>query len=440
MKFDIDPTQEDILKSFIFLSIPMMLEMAAQNLFNLVDTYFVSRISYAAIGALVTAGILNMVFVSVVVGVSSGTGIYVASLWGAKRHIEARRFYSNAVLLALFLGIFSTAVVLAFLSHILHLVSLKGATFKYAREYMSVMAFGFVPNFLFFVNNAAIRAVALPSVALKVMVVVNMLNAVLDPLFIFGLSMGIKGAALATVVSMVAGIVFQLVLFKKNEFGFLGLVPDPSILKSIVRKGFFAFLQLFFRITSMLFIIRIIGEISQAAVSAYGAVIRIFQVLLFAVFGMGNAAFVVVGQNYGAGFIERVKKGAFTALVVAVLFVGFLDLLLYIFRYPVVSLFIGDSRVKSIALDLIRFYSFSYPFVVLSVISSRVSMALKDTERPSLVNLVNLWFFNVPLAYFLSLHMGERGVWIAIAASNFTSFVLSYAVMRLNLKRVEKES
>ncbi len=440
MKFDIDPTREGILKSFILLSIPMTLEMAAQNIFNLVDTYFVSRIGYAAIGALVTSGIVNMLFVSVVVGISSATGMYVASLWGAKRKLEAQRFYSNAVTISIVVGVISSCVVLSFLSKLLHLASLKGVTFEYAREYLSVIAMGFVPSFVFFVNNAAIRSVALPSVALKVMVIINLLNAVLDPLFIFGFSMGIRGAAVATVFSMVVGIAVQAYLFRGNNFRFLGFKVDFKIVKSIVRKGFFAFLQLFFRITSMLFIIRIIGEISQAAVAAYGAVIRIYQVLLFAVFGMGNAAFVIAGQNYGARMIDRVKKSAKVGLEVALIFVGALDLLLYLFRDAVVSVFIHDAYVKSIALEFIFFYSISYPFVVLSIISSRISIALKDTERPSIVNLVNLWFFNVPLAYFLSLHMAERGVWVAIAVSNLTSFILSYLVMRMNLRRIEHEA
>ncbi len=436
MRFDVDPTSVSIPKSLIILSIPMMLEMAAQNLFNLVDTYFVSRIDYAAIGALVTAGIIGVIFFSLAVGVATASGIFVASHWGAKRRELAISYYSNAIALAFGVGLLAMFVVWMFLSRILHLAGLKGVTFEYARQYLSVSLFAFVPNYIFYVNNTTIRSIAVPTIALKVMVVVNLLNAVLDPVFMFLLGFGIRGAAFATIFSLLIGIAAQTVLFRRHSFVFSPVLIELEKAKELVRKGFFAFLHLFFRVSSMLVIIRIIGEISQAAVSAYGVVIRIYQVLLFIVFGMANAAFVVVGQNLGAGLFNRVRKAAFLSLLYAVAFVGTLDFALFVFRDPIVGFFVENAHVRDIALNVIFFYALSYPFVVASVISSKVSMALKDTERPSIANLVNLWFFNVPLAYYLSLKMGDTGVWLAIALANFTAFVLNFLIMRSNLRRL----
>ncbi len=437
MKFDINPTKEPILKSIVYLSIPMMLEMGAQNIFNLVDTYFVSRIAYEAIGALVASSMITILFFSLAVGISTATGMYVAAYWGAKKYKRAKYLYSNALILLSAVSIFVSVFVFIFLKDILRIIGLKGLTFTYANQYLSIAVMGFLFNFVFYLNNTTIRSVSLPTIALKVMVFANLLNIVLDPFFIFYLKLGVKGAALSTIVSIFSGIVLQNVMLKKRQFSFTGFRINKKILKNIVKKGFFAFLQLFFRISSMLILIKIIGMISQPAISAYGTVIRIYQVLLFMVFGMANASFVITGQNFGARLIKKAKKSAFISIGIAVLFIGTLNFILYFNKDALLSLFISNAYVKNIALNVMFFYAVSYPFVIASTISSRISMALQDTKRPSLVNLFNLWFFQVPLAYFLSFHFKETGVWVSIAASNLTAFILNFSIMIFNFKRIQ---
>ncbi len=435
MHFDIDPTKEPIFKSIIYLSVPMILEMGAQNIFNLVDTYFVSRIAYEAIGALVTSSMIMLIFVSVAVGISTATGIYVATYWGAKKYNRTKLLYSNSLLLSCFVSVFFSIAVYAFIPQILHLVGLEGMTLVYAKEYLSVSIVGLVLNFVFSLNNSTIRSLSLPSIALRVMILSNLLNIVFDPFFIFYIGLGIKGAALSTIVSIFFGVILQFVLLYRHKIYYIGLRINAQMMKNIIRKGIFASLQLFFRISSMLVLIKIIGSISQMAISAYGAVIRIYQVLLFMVFGVANASFVITGQNFGARLMHRAKKSAFLIIFLAVIFIGGLDLILYISRDFMISLFIKDGMVKSIAENLMLFYAVSYPFVVASTISSRTSMALHDTKRPSMVNLFNLWFFQLPLAYFLSLKFNETGVWVAIAISNITAFLFNFYIMCVNLNR-----
>ncbi len=438
MKFNIDPTKEPILKSVVLLSIPMMLEMGAQNVFNLVDTFFVSKIAYQAIGALVTSSIIAVLFLSVSVGISTATGMYIATYWGAKKYKRAKFLYSNSIILTLFISVTFSAVVLIFLSDILRIVGLKGETLIFAKQYLSISAMGFLFNFILSVNNATLRSLSLPSFSLRVMVFTNVLNAFLDPFFIFYLHLGIKGAAVSSIVSIFFGVIMQFVLLKKNDFYFIGLRINKNIIEKIIKKGFFATLHLFFRISSMLVLIKVIGILSQPAISAYGVVIRVYQILLFMVFGLANTAFVIVGQNFGAKLTDRVKKGAFSVIIFAVILIGTLNFVLYFNRDFLLSLFIDNEYVKNMAKSVMLFYALSYPFVIVSTISSRISMALHDTKRPSMVNLFNLWFFQLPLAYFLSLKFQEDGVWASIAISNFTAFVLNFSIMYLNIKRVQK--
>ncbi|WP_025209471.1 MATE family efflux transporter [Hippea sp. KM1] len=435
----VDPTKEPLLKSIVLLSIPMMLEMAAQNLFNLVDTYFVSRISYKAIGALVSSSITMMVIYSISIGISTACGMYIAYFWGAKKFSRAYFFYSNAFGFIVVLSLVLVAVFYFFLRDIVSLVGLKGDVFVYAYNYLSVSVLGLGLNFLFSLNNSSLRSISLPSLALIVMVLTNSLNAVLDPLFIFYLKMGIKGAAFSTIVSVFLGLALQLYFLFRRGF-YIAFRVRLEIIKRIVKKGVYASLHLFFRIVSMLVLIRIIGGISQMAISGYSVVIRIYQVLLFLVFGIANASFVVVGQNFGAKRVDRLKRAPWYAILFGVCFVGLLNVVLYLNRDFMLGLFVNASGVFSIARDVLFFYFLSYPFVIASTIAARSSMALHDTKRPSMINLFNLWFFLLPLAYILSKHYGVKGVWASIAVSNLTAFLANMVLLKLNIRRAIYET
>ncbi|WP_022669841.1 MATE family efflux transporter [Hippea alviniae] len=434
----VDPTKDPIFKSILFLSIPMILEMVAQNIFNLVDMYFVSRIAYQAIGALVSSSLTIMLLFSVSVGISTATGMYVASLWGAKEFKKASLFFSNVILFVILFGAFLSIVFYIFLSDIVRFVGLEGLTAQYAKEYLSVASIGFIFNFVFNLNNSTLRSISLPSVVLGIMILSNLLNIVLDPLFIFYFKMGIKGAALSTIVSVIIGIAIQFFYLSKNSF-YVKLKMKAKVIKKVLKKGIFASLHLLYRIGSMLVLIKFVGTISQEAISSYSVVIRIYQILLFMVFGLANTSFVIVGQNYGAKNYDRAKSGAFSVILFGILLVGGLNVLIYLFKEPILSVFVENTEVKRIAESVMFFYFISYPFVVASTIAARSSMALHDTKRPSMVNLVNLWFFMLPLAYILQKFYGLDGIWSAIAISNFTSFIANGMILIFNLKRVRDE-
>ena len=435
----IDPTKEPILKSVIYLSIPMMFEMLAQNFFNLVDVYFVSKISYLAIGALVSCSIILMVMYSFFIGISTSSGIFIASSWGARKFLKARFYYINAFSLVAVSSLLFSLVLFLSLPKILALIGLTGSTETFALQYMKVASMGLFFIFFFSLNNSTLRSIALPTLSLKVMILANILNTILDPLFIFYFGLGMKGAALATLVSLSISISLQLLFLRKYGF-FPKLKFKKTAVKQILNKGIYASMHLFFRITSMLALIKLISSISEVALSAYSTVVRIFQLLLFLVFGLANTAFVIVGQNYGAKYLDRARKGAFLVIFFGLAFVGTLDVLIYIFKCQIISVFLKNPDAKLVAQRIVVFYFLSYPFVIASTISARASMALQDTKRPSLINLLNLWFFMLPLAWFLSKRLNLDGIWLAIAISNFTSFIANTVILIANFRSAQNET
>ncbi len=417
----------------------MMVEMLAQNFFNLVDVYFVSRISYLAIGALVSCSIILMIMYSFFIGVSTSSGIFIASSWGAKKFLRARFYYINAFSLVVISSLLFSIILFSSLPNILNFIGLRGLTKTFATQYMKVASLGLFFIFFFSLNNSTLRSIALPTLSLKVMILANILNTVFDPLFIFYFGLGMKGAALATLVSLTISIFLQILFLKKQGF-FLKFKINKKAVKKILSKGIYASLHLFFRITSMLALIKLISSLSEVALSAYSTVVRVFQLLLFLVFGLANAAFVIVGQNYGAKYLDRAKKGAFLVIVFGVILVGSLDILLYLFKNPIISIFLKDTDTKLIAQRIVLFYFLSYPFVIVSTIEARVSMALQDTKRPSVINLLNLWFFMLPLAYLLSKRLNLNGIWFAIAISNLTAFLANTILLIANFRRAQNEA
>lgn len=417
----------------------MMVEMLAQNFFNLVDVYFVSRISYLAIGALVSCSIILMIMYSFFIGVSTSSGIFIASSWGAKKFLRARFYYINAFSLVVISSLLFSIILFSSLPNILNFIGLRGLTKTFATQYMKVASLGLFFIFFFSLNNSTLRSIALPTLSLKVMILANILNTVFDPLFIFYFGLGMKGAALATLVSLTISIFLQTLFLKKQGF-FLKFKINKKAVKKILSKGIYASLHLFFRITSMLALIKLISSLSEVALSAYSTVVRVFQLLLFLVFGLANAAFVIVGQNYGAKYLDRAKKGAFLVIVFGVILVGSLDILLYLFKNPIISIFLKDTDTKLIAQRIVLFYFLSYPFVIVSTIEARVSMALQDTKRPSVINLLNLWFFMLPLAYLLSKRLNLNGIWFAIAISNLTAFLANTILLIANFRRAQNEA
>ena len=416
----------------------MMIEMLSQNLFNLVDVYFVSKVSYFAIGALVSSSIILMVVYSIFIGIATATGIYVASNVGAKKPSQAKFYYANAFSMVLFLSFIFSLVLYFLLGFILNFINLEGLTRIFAYQYLSVSVLGLIFNFLFSLNNSVLRSNALPALVVKVMILANVLNAILDPFFIFYLGFGIRGAAVSTILSLIVGISLQIVFLNKNGYYFK-LVFRKKIISKLFGKGIFASLHLFFRIISMLVLLRFVGSFSQIALSAYSLVIRVYQVLLFLVFGLANTSFVIVGQNYGARLFNRIKGGVFLVLFIGLVFIGILDVLIYLLKNPILSVFVNGFNAKEIAFNIMFYYFISYPFVILATISARSSMALHDTKRPSMINLFNLWFFMLPMAYILSKNYGLNGLWLSIAVSNFTSFLANAGLLILNLKRVKNE-
>ncbi|MGC8502032.1 MATE family efflux transporter [Desulfurella sp.] len=431
---NIDPTKDPIIKSLVSLSIPMIIESNLQTVFSLVDTFFVSRISYSAIGALVSSSMLLMLISSLTIGISIASSIFFTQSFGARNYKMANTVYSNALIVMLAFS-FVSMMLYPFLDTILRLLSLKNSTLIFAKQFLSISILGLPVSFVFGLNSTTLKSMSLPNKTLLIMLIATVVNIALDPLFIFAFKMGIKGAALATICSMFIGILLQIYVISKTKLR-LKFDINIKLIKQLLNKSIFASFHLMIRILSMLLIIKIIAMHSQVAVSSYSIVTRIYQILLFMIFGISNAAAVIVGQNIGSKNWAFVKEGVEKSLLFGSAFIIFLDILLFVFSGIIIKVFTSDKACFEIAKNAFLYYALSYPFFAAGSIANRITMACGNTFLPSIMNFFSLFLFQLPLAYFLSIQMKLNGIWLSILAANILNFMLNILILKYNLSKL----
>ncbi len=438
-------TKKEIAKEFRRLSFPMVSEMFFQNLFNLVDTFFVSKIGYAAIAAVTSSAILLMLFMTLAFGISAASGSLIAIKKGRGEGEQIPYILYDALVLSvpvslvvlLFAGTLSLSLPSA--------LGLKGDSFNLAEQYLLITFYGIPLFFVLPIINSALRSIGKPAQALKVVVVANIINIILDPILIFGLGiispLGVRGAAISTIISRMCGVILQLYFLKKSFVFNISLKKYTAsamhFILPIIKNAIPAAMHLTWRILSMLVIVRIVSIFGSKPLAAFGIVIRSFQVILFPTFGLGNAAFVMVGYSVGAKRFDLLKKSVSIALTYAILFVIAVSVIYFVFSSQIIGIFSSDSEVIADGSLFMKFQAISYPAVGATVIFSRVFMGTGDTLTPSIVNLVNLFFFMIPLAYLLSVSLGYGtiGVWTALPLSNITGCIIFSILYKLNLKK-----
>lgn len=431
---NIDPTKDPVIKSLIGLSIPMIIESNLQTVFNLVDTFFVSKISYSAIGALVSSSILLMLISAFTIGISIASSIFFTQSYGAKQFSKANIIYSNALIVMIVFSILSFGLY-PFLDTILKLLGLEDFTLIYAKEFLSVSILGLPISFIFGLNSSTLKNMSLANQTLTIMFIATIINIALDPLFIFVLKMGVKGAALATICSMFIGLILQIYVMSKTKLT-LTFNINIKLIQQILGKSIFASFHLIVRILSMLLIIKIIAMHSQVAISSYSIVTRIYQILLFMIFGISNAAAVIVGQNIGSKNWSFVKEGVEKSLLFGTAFIGILDILLFLLSGNIIQLFTHQPKCFEIAKDAFLYYALSYPFFAMGSIANRITMACGNTFLPSIMNFFSLFLFQLPAAYFLSIWLKLHGIWLSILLANIINFLLNIAILKYNLSKL----
>lgn len=436
---DRDYTAMDVRRAITLLGIPMVLEMAMESLFAVVDVFFVSRLGTEAVAVVgLTEGVLMVVY-SLAWGLAAGITAVVARRTGEKDREGANVAAVQGLLLALVLGLLLGLPGLVAPGALLQAMGASPHVTAMGAPFMRIMLGGNVVILLLFGINAIFRGAGNAALAMRALWLANGVNIVLDPILIFGLgpfpAMGVTGAAVATLAGRSCGVVYQCWhLFDgrgKVQLARRHLRVAWAALWNVVRLSGAASAQFLIASASWLFLVRIVAGFGSDAVAGYTIAVRIIIFAMLSAWGIANAASTLVGQNLGASKPDRAARSAWLCGHVNTVYMTSMALLFFAIAPWAIGYFTSVPDAALIGVQALRIISAGYFFYAYGMVLSQAFNGAGDAMTPVWLNLVCFWLLEIPLAWYLAQRMeAPEGVFIAIAVSESLLALLCMAIFR----------
>ncbi len=435
-----DFTEGPIGRAVILLAVPMVLEMALESVFAVVDVFWVARLGAASVAAVgLTESMLALIY-ALAIGLAMAATAMVARRIGERDRERAARTAVQAIALGLVISL-PLGVLGALLAP--RLLAFMGATpdvLSVGSRFTAVMLGGNVVIVLLFLINAIFRGAGDAAVAMRVLWLANAINLVLDPCLIFGLgpfpALGVTGAAVATTTGRGIAVLLQLVTLARGTSHLSirrdHLRLDPATMLALLRLSGSAILQSLIGTASWIGLVRILSTFGSAALAGYTIAIRIVIFGLLPSWGMSNAAATLVGQNLGAKKPDRAARSVFLAGAYNMAFLAVVGLLFVSIPGTLIGLFTHDPDVGTIATQGLRIIAAGFLFYAWGMVLVQAFNGAGDTWTPTVINFFVFWLWEIPLAYVLSVRggFGPRGVFLAIAIAFSTLAVVGAILFR----------
>ncbi len=425
-------------------AIPAIIAMTASSLYNMVDAIFIGQ----GVGPLAISGLaLTFPFMNMATAfgtlVGAGASTLVSMLLGQRNYDIARKVLGNVVILNLIIGTLFTIISLIFLDPILYFFGASDQTIPYAREYMVIILLGNTISHMYFGLNAMLRSSGHPKKAMAATIATVLLNAILDPLFIFVFDMGIRGAAIATILAQIVSLIWIIVIFSNKNallhFDRKGFRFEPRIAKDSISIGMAPFLMNFVSCFVVIFInnrLKLYG--GDLAIGAYGIINRIVFVFIMIVMGLTHAMQPIAGYNYGAKQMPRVYQVLKQTIVCATVVMTFGFLICEIFPRTVVSIFTTDNELIDRAAHGLRLIVIMFPVVASSIVIGNFFQSIGKPKRAIFLSLSRQLLYLVPCLWILPVFMDIAGIWAAFIFSDFLAS-LTAVILLWNFSKNNKE-
>lgn len=435
-----DFTEGPIGRALLLLAIPMVLEVALESVFAVVNVFWVNRLGARAVAVVgLTEAMFSLIY-ALGMGLGIGATALVARRIGEKRPEEAGRVAVQAIALGMLVALPIAVGGGVFAPDLLRLMGADPDVVAAGTGFARVMFIGNFVVLLLFLINAIFRGSGDAAIAMRCLWLANACNLVLDPLLIFGIGpfpeLGVTGAAVATTVGRGVGVLYQFYRLAGRDRRFV-IEPrhvrlDFGIMRTLVRLSSTGILQILVGTTSWVALVRIISTFGATAVAGYTVAIRVVLFALLPSWGLSNAAATMVGQSLGAGKPDRAERSVWRAGFYNMLFLGVIGALFIAFAPLIVRAFTSDPGVARYAVQALRIVSAGYLFYAYGMVLSNSFNGAGDTTTPTLINIACFWLFEIPLAYVLArpLGFGPAGAFVAITLAFSLLAVVSLLIFR----------
>jgi len=424
---EVDYTQISLKRAIFLLAVPMILELMMETTFAVADIFFVGKLGASAVATVGLTETYLFLFYSIAMGLSVAVTAIIARRIGEKNKEDAAKSAVQAIALGVLASIPFLIAGIFFSKELLALMGGDPWVIEEGYKYTQWMLGGNVVIMLLFVINAIFRGAGDAAVAMWVLTIANVINIILDPILIFGWgpipAMGIEGAAIATNIGRGIGVLMQLwLLFKGGKqirLSLSQLYLDAKIMLNILKTSLGGIGQMIISMTSWIFLMRILADIGSEAVAGTTITIRIMMFAMMPAWGLSNAAATLVGQNLGAGNPDRAEATIWKVGTYNMFYLIIVSLLFFFFNEELVGIFTNDKAVVTIGAEWLQILSYSFFVYGWWMVSVQAFNGAGDTKTPTKINLVFFWLIQIPLSYFLAIHLGweQSGVFWGVFVS-----------------------
>lgn len=443
-----DYTRGPIKRCIILLAIPMMLELALESVFAIVDIFFVAKLGPAAIAVVgLTEATVTLLY-AVSIGLAIAVTALIARRIGEGDTPSAVMIAAQSFWVAAIISLVISVCGYLYAGEILRFMGAESSIIEDYSGYTKVLFAGSSGIFFIFLLNGVFRGAGDAAIAMRVLWFANGINIVLDPILIFGLGpfpeLGVTGAAVATSIGRGCGVLLQLyfLFFAQHRIHIhkRDLNPRFRTMLEILSLAKGGILQFLIETSSWIFLMKIVSNFGATAIAAYTIAIRIVVFTFLPAWGLSNAAATLVGQNLGAKQATRAEACVKQVVKYNFIFLGSISILFIAFAEFFIGAFTDNSEVIIIGSSCLRWLSYGYGLFAIGLVLVQAFNGAGDTRTPSWINLIAFWIVQIPLAYGLAilLDFGSSGVFAAVFIGESVMSCLAIALfLRGKWKLVE---
>jgi len=436
-------TKGSVTKKLISLTIPMVFGMLSMVMFNLIDTFFVARLGTEELAAMGFTFPIIMVVTSISLGFGIATSSVVSRAIGREDHHKVQRLTTDSLLISFSIVLIFSFLGLMSLDSLFRLLGASGNILVLGKQYMHIWLLAAVFIVVPMVGNSAIRACGDTLTPSLIMIFAIMLNAILDPILIFGLfgfpRMELRGAAIATVISRFFALVlsFLVLRFKKDllDFTLPPVKEFVSSMKQIFYIGIPSAVSRLLMPLTMAVITRMISYYGPSAVAAFGVSIKIEMFVFMLVMSLSTALIPFVGQNWGAKKFTRVKEAVMKAHIFSIMQGFFFFLVFLVFSLPLGTLFGKDPEVAKYIAIYLLIVSISYGMRGCAFLGISVFNAMNKPFIATGLDLIRIFIFYIPFAYIGGTIGGLTGIFWGLCLANFSAGLMAITMSKVSLNR-----
>lgn len=432
-------------KLLLQYSLPAIVAMTAASLYNMVDSIFIGQ----GVGPMAISGLaITFPFMNLAAAFGAGVGVGASTCisvkLGQRDYTTAQQLLGNTVTLNVVIGLLFSVVALLFLDPILYFFGASEQTIPYARDYMVVVLAGNVFSHTYFGMNAVLRAAGKPRHAMGATIFTVVMNTILDPIFIYPLHMGIKGAAYATILSQLLALVWQMWLFSRpKELLHLrrGIYKlRGQLVRNILGIGLSPFSMNVCACVVVVFINKGLLDYSgDLAVGAYGIANKIAFVFIMVCMGINQGMQPIAGYNYGALRLDRLMQVLKLAVLAGTCITTVGWLVAQFAPAPCARLFTTDATLIDMSARALRILMAAAPIVGCQMVITNFFQSIGKAKVSMFLSLSRQLLFLVPLLTVLPLFMGVDGVWWSMPIADAISFVVAGAMMLAYMRKFKRQ-